>query len=56
MFVDYAEKRHVRALRKMRMPFDLGAERTPVEIEMVDRDRALRIAYPNNRDVARADC
>src|ERR1700730_15910830 len=54
MFVRWADKRDVRAVRKMRMPFDFGAHRPPVELEVVTNDGALGISDIHQSDVSRA--
>ncbi len=54
MLVHRTNKRHIGAVRKMRMALDLLPHRSPVEVEIVTDHRALRIAHIHQRDFALA--
>ena len=44
VFVHHANEGHIGAIGEARMPFELGAHLSPVEIEIADEYGALRIA------------
>jgi len=53
MRVARSQERHIGAVREMRVMLDLRSERPPIKIEIRNRNHALRIAYPDQGDVAR---
>ena len=51
MLVDDAHERDVSAFREARMPLDPGAQRAPVDFEIIDEDSALRIPDIQGRTI-----
>ena len=48
------DERDVGAVGEVGMRFDLGAHGAPIEIEILHRHGALRVAHPDQGDVVRA--
>ena len=52
MAIHRADERNISAVRKPRMALDARTQSLPLEIEIVDKEHALRIAYVEDRTIA----